>query len=133
MFTLLALTGILNQVAVSYSLYWSANEFDSLVHFLGGAALSLFFLWLYFFSGAFRPAKRNFLRFVLISVLGAMFVAVSWEIFELVLGEAKMQKVSYPFDTTMDLIMAALGALSACFYGYLRELKPKQEVTGQTQ
>ena len=121
MFTLIVIVGALNYIAIIYHLYWSANEFDSLVHFFGGAALSAFFLWLYFFSGLFDPPKRNLTKFLLVSVLGTIIIAVSWETYELLLGEAMINKAEYPFDTTLDLIMALLGALAACFYAYLRE------------
>lgn len=120
---LLASTGVLNQIAVNYNLYWQTSEFDSLVHFFGGATASLFFLWLYFFSGFFNSQRRSFGRFLQISLLGTVFIAVSWEVFELLLGEASIVGSKYPFDTTMDLIMDLLGALAACLYGFLKEMK----------
>lgn len=123
MFFLLLIVGILNHVATVYHLYWSVYEFDSLVHFLGGATLSAFFLWFYFFSGLFSPQKRNLTKFLLISILGAMFVAISWEIYELLLGEVLIQKSEYPYDTMIDLIMDFLGVIVMCFYGYLKEEK----------
>lgn len=125
MFFLLALVGVLNYFANIYHLYWSTNEFDSLVHFLGGATLSAFFLWLYFYSGLFNPTDRKLKNFLLVSILGAMFVAVSWEIYELFLGEAIMNKAEYPFDTMLDIIMDLLGILAVCFYGYLMEHNAK--------
>jgi glucan phosphoethanolaminetransferase (alkaline phosphatase superfamily) len=111
----------LHIVATIFHLYWSINEFDSLVHFFAGAALSMFFLWLYFFSGFFNPPKRSLAKFLIISILGSMFIALSWEIYELILGEVMVQKANYPFDTMMDLIMDFLGAVAACFYGYIYE------------
>ena len=124
-FVLLTTVGVLNYIANIYHLYWSVNEFDSLVHFLGGATLSAFFLWLYFYSGLFNPTNRKLKDFLLVSVLGAMFVAVSWEIYELFLGEAVMNKAEYPFDTMLDIIMDLLGILAICFYGYLKEHNAK--------
>jgi hypothetical protein len=120
MFIMLAVTGILNYVAVLYHLYWTLGEFDSVVHFCGGTAISFFFLWFYFYSGFFKPVKKNLLRFLTISILGTMFVSVSWEVYELILGEAVMQKSAYPFDTALDLTMDFLGTVAACFYAYLR-------------
>ena len=124
-FILLALVGVLNYIANLYHLYWSTNEFDSLVHFLGGATLSAFFLWLYFYSDLFNPAERKLKNFLLVSIFGAMFVAVSWEIYELFLGEAVINKAEYPFDTMLDIIMDLLGILAVCFYGYLKEHNAK--------
>lgn len=124
-FILLALVGVLNYIANLYHLYWSTYEFDSLVHFLGGATLSAFFLWLYFYSGLFNPTERKLKNFLLVSILGSMFIAVSWEIYELFLGEAVMNKAEYPFDTMLDIIMDMLGILAICFYGYLKEHNAK--------
>lgn len=125
MFVLLAVVGVLNFLAANFHLYWSIYEFDSLVHFLGGATLSAFFLWFYFFSGFFKSQKRNLTKFLLISVFGTMFVAVSWEIYEFVLGEAMIQKLEYPYDTMMDLIMDLLGAVAVCFFAFIKEDKTK--------
>lgn len=126
MLGLLIVVGTLNYFAVKHHLFWSVNEFDSAVHFFGGAASSIFFLWLYFFSGFFNPPKRNLTKFFAVSIFGTMFVALSWEIFELILGEVTVGKAEYPFDTALDLIMGFLGALAACLYGFVRELGNKK-------
>jgi len=111
---------ILHIIASIYHLYWSIYEFDSVVHFFAGAGLSAFFLWLYFFSGFFGPQKRNLTKFLLISILGTMLAAVSWEVYEFIFKQTMVQKADYAYDTMMDLTMSFLGALSACFYGYLK-------------
>ena len=121
MFILIAVVGALNYIATIYHLYWYIYEFDSVVHFLGGAAMAAFFLWFYFFAGLFYHSPRNLTKFLLISLIGAMFVAVSWEIYELVLGEVLILKADYPYDTMMDFIMDFLGATAFCFYAYLKE------------
>lgn len=122
-FLLLAIVGILNYVATRYDLYWSINEFDSLMHFLGGATVSIFFLWGYFYSGAFNSTNTSLTRFLSVSLLGLLLVAVLWEIYELVLGEAKFAKSTYLSDTTLDFIMDFLGGIAACMYAYLRKIK----------
>ncbi len=122
-FILLAIVGVLNYIAVAYHLYWSVYEFDSIVHFLGGATSAAFFLWLYFFSGFFNPQKRSLKHFLAIAAIGVVFIGVSWEIFELFIGEAVLQKVEYPYDTMMDLIMDFLGAVTISFYAFIRENK----------
>ncbi len=121
-FFLSAIVGSLNLWALQSDLYWKYNWFDSMMHFLGGALVGSFFLWVYFFSGFFAPEKRNFRHFILIALLGVALVGFSWEIYELVLGEAKLQKDQYLFDTTLDLIMDTLGALAICLFGYAREI-----------
>lgn len=125
MFILSVIVGVFHYVATAYHLYWFIREFDSLVHFIAGVAISLFFLWLYFYSCFFNPPKRNLTKFLIISILGAIFVAVFWEIFELLLGETLIQKTEYAYDTSLDLIMVFLGAMAGCFYGYLKEYNAK--------
>jgi len=124
MFVLLMIVGVLNYIATIYHLYWFIYEFDSLVHFLAGASVSFFFLWFYFYSGFFNPQKRNLINFFIVAAVGAMFVAISWEIYELLLGEAIIGGSEYSYDTMMDLLMDFLGAVAACFYGYLKQHEP---------
>jgi hypothetical protein len=119
----LATVVALDYTARAYHLYWSIYEFDSLVHFIAGITLGLFFIWLYFFSGFFNPQKRSLKKFILISVLGSLVVGVSWEVFELIFKQTMVQKVDYPYDLMMDLLMDVLGAVSGCFYAFLREQK----------
>jgi len=111
----------LHIAATIYHLYWSIYEFDSVVHFFAGAALALFFSWLYFFSGAFNPSKRSLSRFLLIAILGAMLVGILWETYELIFKQTMVSKIDYPHDLTMDLLMDFLGAVAGCFYAYIRE------------
>lgn len=121
MFVLLALVGGLHYIASTRHLYWYIYEFDSVVHFLGGLAIAKFFLWLYFFSGGFNPPKRSLAKFFLVAIIGTMLMSVFWEIFELFLGEAEVQQAEYAYDTMMDFVMDLLGAVVACFYGYIKE------------
>ena len=133
LFGLAVVVGILNSFAVAYNLYWSLYEFDSLVHFLAGATVAIFFLWLYFFSGFFNPQKRNLVDFIIVALVGSVFIAVAWEVYELILGEVVIQKTQYQYDTTLDFIMDILGIVGASFYGYLRELKNnKKEIQMET-
>lgn len=111
----------LDQFARAYHLYWSIYEFDSIVHFFAGITTSLFWLWLYFFSGFFNPQKRNLKQFILVAILGAILVGVSWEIYELIFKQTLVAKVDYSYDTAMDLLMDLLGALAGCFYAHLKE------------
>jgi membrane protease YdiL (CAAX protease family) len=118
---LFVLVATLDILARIYHLYWSVYEFDSVVHFFAGTCLALFFLWLYFFSGFFNPQKRNLRSFLLISILGVMFVGISWEIFELIFKQTMVQKVDYPYDLFMDLLMDFLGAVTGCLYALMKE------------
>ncbi len=120
-FVLSALVGGLNWWALQADLYWRWYWFDSMMHFLGGALVASFFLWLYFYSGVFKPEQRNLTHFLLIALLGIALVGFSWEIYELVLGEARRSRELYIFDTTVDLIMDTLGALMVCLFAFIKE------------
>jgi hypothetical protein len=121
MLVLFFIVGLLHAVALTYHLYWSIYEFDSVVHFFGGTALAAFFLWLYFFSDFFNPQKRNLTKFLIISILGTMFIGLSWEIYEFIFRQTMVQKADYHYDVMMDLIMDFFGALAMCFYSYIKE------------
>lgn len=121
----------LHVVATVYHLYWSIYEFDSLVHFLGGAGLSLFFIWFYFFSAFFNPQKRNLMKFLVVSTLGALFVGFFWETYELIWKQTMASKADYSYDLMMDLIMDFLGIVAACFYAYIREYNQKMIIKNQ--
>lgn len=127
MLALLVVVVFLDQLARAKHLYWSFYEFDSLVHFLAGAAVALFFSWLYFFSGIFNPPRRNLARFLLIAFLGTMFVGFCWEIYELVFGQTMVQEADYSQDLFLDIVMDLFGVLAGCFYGYLKEEKFKMQ------
>ena len=118
-----AVVGVLNYFANIHNWYWSVRELDSLVHFLAGLSWGLVFLWFYFFSGFFAPEKRNLTQFLILALVGTLFVAVSWEIHELLLGEVVFNKLQYPFDTTLDFAMDFLGAIVASLYSYMKEIK----------
>jgi hypothetical protein len=124
---LFLIVAVLHFFATIHHLYWSIGEFDSVVHFFAGFALALFFSWFYFFSGFFSPQKRSLGKFLLVTLLGSMFVAISWEIYELIFRQTMVQKVDYPFDLMMDIIMDFLGTVAGCFYSYLRENKVENE------
>lgn len=122
LFYTLFIVAVLNIIAIKFYLYWSIKEFDSLVHFLGGAWVSLVFIWLFFYSNLFAPKNRSLKNFVVVSILGIVFIGILWEMFELLVGSTDVNDLEYPFDTSLDIVMDILGALSACFYSYLKEM-----------
>jgi len=129
----LVIAGSLHFFATKFHLYWSIYEFDSAVHFFSGAALSFLFLWFYFSSGFFNPSSKSLMKFLLVSIFGAMFIAVGWEIYELIFKQTMVQKADYPYDLIMDLMMDLLGIIAACFYAYMGKEKigDKKEITNK--
>jgi len=122
--------GVLNYLANQYDWYWTITTFDSFMHFMGGVVVVLFFDWLYFYSGLFAPEQRSMSHFLLVSIFSLVLVAVAWEAYELLLGEANFHGRNYPFDTAIDFVMDTLGGLTACFYAYMKELESKK-IDGQ--
>ncbi len=122
LFLLLFVAGILNFIAQKFYLYWSIKEFDSLIHFLGGAFVSFVFLWLFFYSGLFNPKDRSLKNFLLVSTLSVILVGILWENYELLIGATDVNELEYPFDTSLDIVMDTLGSLSACLYAYIKEI-----------
>jgi hypothetical protein len=133
MLLLFAIVVVLDGLARVYHLYWSVYEFDSSVHFVAGAALALFFSWFYFFSEFFDSKKRSLKKFLLIAILGAMFVGVSWEAYEIIFKQTMVSKLDYPYDTTMDLLMDLLGAIAGCFYAYIKEYNHQMIIKNENE
>ena len=123
-FTILSVVFVaLHLLAIYLDLYWVVDEFDSFMHFLGGAWVVLGVLWLYFCSGYFSPEKRQIRQYFLISGLGLIFFSVLWEMYELIAGVTFVEGKEYPSDTALDFIMDLLGGMAACFYAYMKEIK----------
>ncbi|HRH55310.1 MAG TPA: hypothetical protein PK609_00370 [Candidatus Paceibacterota bacterium] len=92
---LASLVAYIQYVALEYWLYWTYTWLDTFVHFLGGLTVAVF--------GVALLDKRRALVF-----LGAMFgIAIGWELFEL--GINAQREANFAFDTSLDLLMDALG------------------------
>jgi VanZ family protein len=94
-----AILAYANAIAIAEYLYWKYVWFDILMHFLGGFVLGLFAVGL---LDKFRPVL--FFGFVTALCIG-------WEVFEYYFGLPR--EANYAFDTALDLLMDALGALIA--------------------
>lgn len=99
-----AALALLNFWALDQYLYWKNVWFDIPMHFLGGLTIGVFAAALVY---RFRPWF-----FVLLSTVAF----VGWEVFEYLFGIPK--EANYVFDTSLDLLMDALGALIV--YGVAR-------------
>lgn len=92
------LLAVLHFFALSEYLYWRLEWFDVFMHYLGGVAIATLLVAL---IKKFRP-----LAFVLVFAL----LMIAWEVFEYVFGIPK--EANYKFDTSLDVLMDALGALT---------------------
>jgi hypothetical protein len=126
---LAATLGFLQWLAVKNNLYWTVNEFDSLMHFLGGAMVGMGFIYFFYSSGLFRPEPSSITLwgFLRIAFLGTVFIAVAWEIYELLSGTALAGENNYFKDTTLDFVMDGLGGFTACLYAFYREVSLEKE------
>lgn len=90
----------LQQWALHDFLYWRYAWFDVPMHYLGGL-----------FSGLFVVAilKRRRKPKTFLFSMAAVFVG--WEAFEFLIGSQR--EANFAFDTAVDLLMDALGALTA--------------------
>ena len=112
-FTLITTIALLHVSATNLFWYWKFWWFDIMMHFLGGLWVGLMSLWLYYFSG-FNSHPRKEKKFVfLFSIISVLTIGIGWEVFE-VLIQSNLSN-GYWVDTTQDLIMDTLGALTAGF------------------
>jgi hypothetical protein len=124
---LLIAVAITNAIALRYHLYFSLNEFDSLVHFAGGATAGLAFIFAYYSSGVFKPFGKTFFGFLFMAFIGTVFIGMAWEIFELLTKATSLADSDYYSDTGLDIVMDLLGALTACLYAFAREVSIEKE------
>ena len=79
--------------------YWYYPWFDTLMHFVGGLTVAVFGI-------ALLKKKR-----ALVFLGGMLAIAVGWELFELSINAQR--ELNFVFDTSLDLLMDALGMSSA--------------------
>ena len=104
-FVIVVVLSTFHSIALEHHLYWRFLWIDMPVHMLGGAWAGLFVFWL-----------RLLLRLtssIAWGVAGALVFGVAWEIFEVAAGLPR--ESSYALDTSLDLLMDALGGALAGF------------------
>ncbi len=96
---------VLNSIALDQSLYWSLGWYDIMMHFLAGLTIGVVVVW-------FLNPQGWSLRSFLLVLMYVMVVSVAYEIFEYMNG-LTLSTQEYPIDTTIDLVMDAIGAIFA--------------------
>lgn len=125
---LAVLVAVLHLVAIQRDLYWRINEFDSLMHLLGGVMVGLSFIFFFYSSGLFRPAQETFFGFLGMALLGIAFVGVAWEIFELLTGVMFVSSIDYASDTALDFTMDTLGSIVASLYAFASVVSVEKKI-----
>ncbi len=107
----------LHVIATAFYLYWFYWWLDTVMHLLGGLWTALFVIWLFGRCDFFTKLsfeKRFF--FILICVF---FVAVSWEVFELILENVDPSMgLIYWLDTFGDVTAGLLGGSLAAVLNF---------------
>ena len=102
----------LHIAALEHAWYYHFPWFDLVPHFLGGLFIGASALWIAFFSNypcvSLTWTRKNGAAITLSAII---FFGVGWEIFEVFAG-IPIEK-NYALDTTLDLCMDMLGAISA--------------------
>lgn len=107
-FALVALLGVLQQLAFAHYLYWRFPWYDIMMHFLGGVVVGAVYLWVVRYELPSLLKKYETFLYVLAF---SLVVGVLWEVFEFFVGIDR--EFSYPvrqIDTVVDLVMDASGA-----------------------
>jgi hypothetical protein len=96
----------LHWVGSIYSFYYILDWYDIVMHFLGGAWVVLFSLWVLNTQYAKKLSGLSSFLHLLAIVL---VVGVLWEALEIYMGFTAFADPRYWFDTPMDLLMDLLG------------------------
>lgn len=96
---LAAALAALHSYALDTYLYWRYVWLDVPVHFLGGVTLAMLFI------GLIRNFHPKTFALLMACVLAG------WELFELMIQTQR--EANFFFDTALDLLMGALGAIVA--------------------
>jgi len=121
-FASVILVGALHLIGTFYNFYWNSFWFDALMHFLGGLAMGLLFLWLWFASGFFEKSLPTKREAMVAALTFAMLIGIGWEVFEYVYGIAVPVGANYPVDTFHDLVFDFVGGVGAGLLGQIKSL-----------
>lgn len=107
---------VLHQMALSFSLYWTLDWYDIMMHFLGGVWVGFGTLFIFFTSGLVKITQRikEPLLILLILILAVLVVGLTWELWELFTGLSNI--IEDLGDTILDLIMDVIGGVAAFYY-----------------
>lgn len=122
----LILLAILHKIALDLFLYWTTDWFDILMHGLGGWAIGLLSLFIFYTSGFFNTDSSHFFYVFVITIGIVLIVGLVWELWEVFIGLTDV--LTDRIDTIVDLFMDLLGGILSFFYFKLRVLKPKNNV-----
>ena len=107
---------VAHHLAMIFYLYWTYFWLDSVMHFLGGAAVALGFL-----TVTQLYVRKEFWAGLLMTVGVVLVVGAIWEIFEFTAG-ISVKEQNFRIDTISDFIFNVIGGI--CGYTIARVLHP---------
>ena len=110
---------LINFVAMKLHWYSALWWFDMPMHYLGGLWLGL--AMIYFF-----PPKLGSVKAIMWTIVGVMFFALAWEVFEYFVDENIARNGFDIYDTLSDICFDLAGAFTALFYFFKRIIIPEQ-------
>lgn len=114
-FFLIITIGILDIIGAVFYLHWAVWWFDTILHFLGGAWVSITVLML--FHDKLDLNESNKLKIIGFVVLSVFIVGLLWEVFEVCFGITFFNDGPiYLIDTISDLILDICGGFFASLY-----------------
>lgn len=111
-FLLMLIIVVLHWIGSLYSFYYILDWYDIMMHFLGGAWVAIFFLWVSNTQYAKGLSRLNSFASLVAIVL---VVGLLWEALEIYMAFTSFDEPRYWFDTPADLIMDLLGGMYAAF------------------
>ena len=115
-FFIILFIAVFHFFAIKNSWYWTYRWLDIPVHIVGGFWVSLTVLWVCLkikHIDNIYGYKKKALFVVFFSVF---FVAVSWELFELVFKITSLDSVGYFRDSLSDIFNSVIGGIFAYYY-----------------
>ncbi|MBX4195928.1 DUF2238 domain-containing protein [Candidatus Parcubacteria bacterium] len=109
--------GALHQIGSLFFLYWDIVWFDTFVHFLGGFAVALLFLWFWYRARALPSRSRA----IFLALIFVAIVSAGWEVFEYIYDIANPTGGTYQVDTLTDLFADIVGGAIAAFVGTIKK------------
>lgn len=110
----LSVLAVLHKISLDFSLYWRWEWLDIFMHFFGGAVVALGFFTLKDFI---RDIPDRLQYFVPI-ISGVIVIALSWELFEIIVGTPVVTEAGYGWDLILDLIMGTIGGFVGFIVGH---------------
>jgi hypothetical protein len=114
---LLVMIGLFFHISETLHLYIYYWWVDKVLHLASGAlvAMTVLIFWNYFYP----KYKLGKVKTITLAILGAIFIGVLWEVFEVKYGITFLSDgIVYIRDTSSDILMDIIGGFFGSLYAY---------------